>query len=231
MATIAVCVALGGTSWAAVQLTGRDIVNSSLTGADVRRDSLTGRDVRGLTTRDIVDGSLHAEDFGRGELPTVESLLAEQGPAGPAGPQGPAGERGPQGERGLQGERGEQGPPGTTTPTPRGFTVLVLCPPASTGAAPGIHWAVVNSSGGLVSRSTNFVTTSDAEDTGKYRVFFGARIDHCAFLATLEGNGIGPAGAGPDRPYASQLGEIDVRITQNAALNRVVVETGDSVSE
>jgi hypothetical protein len=42
MATLAVFIALGGTSYAALQLTGRDIRDGSLTARDVRLDSLGG---------------------------------------------------------------------------------------------------------------------------------------------------------------------------------------------
>jgi hypothetical protein len=45
-ATLALFIALGGSSYAALQLTGRDIRNNSLTGRDVRNNSLTGRDIR-----------------------------------------------------------------------------------------------------------------------------------------------------------------------------------------
>jgi hypothetical protein len=46
MATVAVFVALGGTSYAALEVTGRDIKDGSLTGRDVRRDSLGGRSIK-----------------------------------------------------------------------------------------------------------------------------------------------------------------------------------------
>ena len=94
-ATIALFAALGGTSYAAIAITGSDIRNGTLTGADLKNESvkgkdiddgtLTGRDVRtgSIGTSDIDDGSLLAGDFKAGELPS--------GPAGPAGPQGPGG--------------------------------------------------------------------------------------------------------------------------------------------
>jgi hypothetical protein len=46
MATIAVFVALGGSSYAAITITGRDVKNGSLTGKDVHNNSLTGRDIK-----------------------------------------------------------------------------------------------------------------------------------------------------------------------------------------
>jgi hypothetical protein len=93
MATIAVFVALGGSSYAAIKVTGKDVQNSSLTGRDVRNSSLTGRDVK--------NRSLRSADFRPGQLP-----------AGPAGPQGAPGPRGATGARGAEGDPGDPGDPG-----------------------------------------------------------------------------------------------------------------------
>jgi hypothetical protein len=86
MATIAVLIALGGTSYAAAKLTGRDVKDGSLTGADVRSSS--------LQSRHIADRSLRAVDFRRGVLRR--------------------GREGEQGEDGFDGFDGEPGPPGIT---------------------------------------------------------------------------------------------------------------------
>ncbi|HEY1357037.1 MAG TPA: hypothetical protein VGF21_01915 [Thermoleophilaceae bacterium] len=45
-ATLALFIALGGSSYAALHITGRQIRNNSVTGKDIRNNSLTGRDVR-----------------------------------------------------------------------------------------------------------------------------------------------------------------------------------------
>jgi hypothetical protein len=80
MATLAVFIALGGSSYAALRITGRDVRDNSLTGADiknltgkdVRNNSLTGADVRNLTSADVSNRSLLAEDFAAGQLPKGE---------------------------------------------------------------------------------------------------------------------------------------------------------------
>jgi hypothetical protein len=46
MATLAVFISLGGTSYAALQLTGRDIRDRSLTGRELRRNSVGGRSIK-----------------------------------------------------------------------------------------------------------------------------------------------------------------------------------------
>ncbi len=46
MATLAVFISLGGTSYATLQLTGHDVRDGSLTGRDLRRNSLGGRPIK-----------------------------------------------------------------------------------------------------------------------------------------------------------------------------------------
>src|SRR4051812_42276924 len=81
VATIALFVALGGSSYAAVTLTGRNIKDSTITGKDVKDSSLTGRDVR--------NGSIAAVDLDP-SLPN--SLRGAQGPQGLQGPKGDQGQ-------------------------------------------------------------------------------------------------------------------------------------------
>src|SRR3954454_11458635 len=90
VATLALFVALGGSSYAAVTLTGRNIKDSSLTGRDVKDKSLTGADVKdsSLTGRDVRNGSIGTDDLDP-SLPA--SLRGAQGLQGPQGIQGPAG--------------------------------------------------------------------------------------------------------------------------------------------
>jgi hypothetical protein len=83
MATIAVFVALGGSSYAALQITGKQVKNSSLTGADIK------------------NRSLGAVDFRRNELP--RGLKGDPGPKGDSGPKGDAG---PKGDPGAKGDPG-----------------------------------------------------------------------------------------------------------------------------
>jgi len=95
MATLAAFVALGGSSYAALRVTGRNVPKDALTGADiknltgrdVRNNSLTGADVKNLTSADVANKRLLAEDFAPGQLP--------------------------RGEKGARGETGATGPPGT----------------------------------------------------------------------------------------------------------------------
>jgi hypothetical protein len=76
MATIAVFIALGGSSWAVLRITGKN----------VPRNALTGADIRDLTSRDIRNHSLLRRDFRPGQLR-----------ASSAGPKGDKGDKGDQG--------------------------------------------------------------------------------------------------------------------------------------
>jgi hypothetical protein len=80
-ATLALFLALGGTSYAALQVTGSNVKNGSLTGSDIKNES--------LKSGDVDNGSLLAKDFKSGQLPA--------GPQGPEGPQGIQGIQGPAG--------------------------------------------------------------------------------------------------------------------------------------
>jgi hypothetical protein len=80
VAYLALFVALGGSSYAAITVTGKNVKNSSLTGKDIKNNSLTGSDVKGIKSGDVSDGSLLAKDFKAGQLPS-----GAQGPKGDKG--------------------------------------------------------------------------------------------------------------------------------------------------
>lgn len=134
MSATALFVALGGTAYA----TGIVVPRDSVGDAQIRYHAVRGKHIASdaITTSKVRNGSLRAEDFGKGELPS-----GAQGPAGPAGPtglmgpagaagaqgpvgpmgltglQGPIGPIGPQGLMGLPGAAGETGPQGPAGPT------------------------------------------------------------------------------------------------------------------
>jgi hypothetical protein len=98
VALLALFVALAGSSYAALRVTGRNVANGSLTGADVRTNSVTGRDIRGLRSGDVTNGSLGGVDIADGSLTgsdvardsltgaeVIESTLGSFPPTGAAG--------------------------------------------------------------------------------------------------------------------------------------------------
>jgi hypothetical protein len=111
LATAALFVALGGTSYAVIGLQ-----RSSVQAKHLAPGSVTSAKVK--------DGSLRGRDFAVGELPpTGKSNPPVTGPPGPAGPPGPtgppgprgaAGDTGPPGPAGPRGPAGEKGSPGAT---------------------------------------------------------------------------------------------------------------------
>ena len=98
VSVVALFVALGGTGYAAVQVTGDDVRNGSLTGADIR------------------DGSLRAADLAPGVAAAGIKTADQRGARGLRGPKGLRGFRGrpgPAGPTGATGAAGAAGPPGT----------------------------------------------------------------------------------------------------------------------
>ena len=91
VAYLALFAALGGSAYAAVTVTGKDIKNGTITGKDVKNRSL-----------------------GKTKLSpsALSSLTGERGPAGPQGAPGANGAPGEQGPAGPAGETGPQGPSG-----------------------------------------------------------------------------------------------------------------------
>lgn len=86
---LALFVALGGTGYAALMITGRNVKDDSLTGRDIKDRSLTGKDIRNDSLGGEKLEELASDDFEGGALPP--------GPRGPEGPQGPPGPGGADG--------------------------------------------------------------------------------------------------------------------------------------
>jgi hypothetical protein len=77
ISVVALFVSLGGTGYAAIKITGKNVKDGSLTGKDVK------------------NSSLRTADFKRGDLPA--------GPRGPQGQRGATGGQGPKGAAGVAG--------------------------------------------------------------------------------------------------------------------------------
>ena len=97
VSSVCLFLVLGGSAYAAVSITGKEVANGTLTSADVK------------------DHSLLAKDFKPGEL-----KAGPTGPAGPAGPTGPAGPAGPKGDAGA----GAELPPPPPAKDPAGTLLL-----------------------------------------------------------------------------------------------------------
>lgn len=79
VSSIALFAALGGSAYAAITVTGKNVKNSSLTGKDIKNSS--------LATADVKNRSLLAADFKPGQLPAgAQGVQGAKGDTGPAGP-------------------------------------------------------------------------------------------------------------------------------------------------
>ena len=107
MSVIAVFIALGGASYAAVNLPRNSVGTKQLQGRSVGAKQLKGNAVNSSKVRNF---SLRANDFKKGQLPSGPT-----GPMGLPGADGQPGATGPQGVIGPTGLQGEQGPTGPST--------------------------------------------------------------------------------------------------------------------
>jgi hypothetical protein len=118
VAYVALFAALGGSAYAAVTVTGKDIKNGTITGKDVKNRSL-GKSKLSPTAVSSLTGARGPE--------------GSQGPQGQRGPQGPAG---PIGQTGLKGDVGPAGPAGPAGPQGpvgvSGYQVVVTAVPNAT---------------------------------------------------------------------------------------------------
>lgn len=100
VASLALFIALGGVSWAAVTLP-----NGSVGNRQLKANAVSSEKIR--------DGSLLAGDFKRGQLPPGQrGLSGAQGIPGPKGDPGANGQPGANGDPGAKGNPGAKGDPG-----------------------------------------------------------------------------------------------------------------------
>jgi hypothetical protein len=112
---LALIVALSGTAYAAVTITGANITNGSVTSADIRNNTIRGSDVRAdaINSDDIENGSITPDDLNRNAL---GGLTGPKGDTGAPGADGAAGAKGETGATGPAGPKGDTGAPGMTGP-------------------------------------------------------------------------------------------------------------------
>ncbi len=94
VALLALFAAVGGTSYAAIAITGKDIKDGS------------------ITTLDIKNRSLRSSDLGLSTLKGLKGDKGDPGAAGPAGQKGDKGDPGAAGPAGQKGDKGDVGPAG-----------------------------------------------------------------------------------------------------------------------
>ena len=105
MASLAMFIALGGSSYAAVKLSKNSVKSPHIKNGQVKNADLGGNAV---TTNKVKDGTLLSTDFKPGQL-----VAGAPGPAGAAGAKGDKGDTGAKGDPGAKGDTGAQGPAGT----------------------------------------------------------------------------------------------------------------------
>ncbi len=150
ISSLALFLAMGGVSWAAVTLP---------------RNSVGAKQIKAnaVTSDKVANGALKREDFAAGALPAGEAgATGQTGPAGPVGPAGAKGETGAKGNTGATGPQGERGPAGDMFDPARW----------SAGALPAAHQMSLTIDGFEVRRFTSF--RSECPAPGDCTIALGA---------------------------------------------------------
>lgn len=170
VAYVALFIALGGTSYAATQITGAQVQDGTLTGAD------------------FADRSIGARQL-------APQARASAGRRGPRGLRGPRGYRGPQGPAGTPGAPGASGisqlaPVSAISPSQSGasYTQVAVCPPgkrlvsgaSATNATTGVY---VSASGPLTDGREGWQVTMVEDGLGYAGDWTVTAIAYCAVVA------------------------------------------------
>jgi hypothetical protein len=157
VALLALFVALGGSSYAALQLP-----NNSVGSKKLKNNAVTTKKIKNgaVNSNKVKNGSLLSADFKSGQLP--------------AGPRGPQGERGERGERGLQ---GEVGPPGPATGAAGGalagnYPNPTLSPTGRGPAVAGVRLVADGTVLNWFNRRGGEPTVTHTANSGSYNVTF-----------------------------------------------------------
>jgi hypothetical protein len=163
IACLALFVALGGTSYAAIKLPANSVGTTQIKKAAVTSAKIKDRSI---TAADLSAGTLRAGDVG------------PAGAAGPSGPKGDTGAAGPKGDTGAAGPKGDTGAAG-----PKGDPGAAGAKgdPGTAGANATALWAVVAGDGTLARGS--HVTSTQSFTSGAYAVIFDRDVSGCAFIA------------------------------------------------
>ena len=116
MATVALFIALGGSSYAAVRITGANVKDGTITGADIKDNSLRGHEIRTGATAPTTSGTGRCgrRTSAPGRFQPVHRAEGRQGRRGAQGAKGETGARAPKGDSGAPGPPGAAGSPGET---------------------------------------------------------------------------------------------------------------------
>jgi hypothetical protein len=206
VALIALFVALGGSSYAAITITGKNVKNGSLTGSDIKSGSLTGHQIKSgsLTGRQIKSGSLTGKQIANGSIGGAQ--VANDS---------------------LGGQQINEGALGKVPSAGNADTVGGK--PASAFGAP-LRWVLVQGDGTILAQSGGFGTVTHV-GTGVYSVDTGQSAVKRPLLATVNTNTLATISAAPCGGNANNPGGINCGGVNdfNHVLVRTVNLTGNAL--
>jgi hypothetical protein len=207
VASIALLVALGGTSIAAVAVT---VPRNSIGTLQLRDNSVVSSKVK--------NGSLLARDFRSGQLP--RGLRGVQGPAGPAGPAGAAGPAGP---------AGATGPAGLASP---GYVAEVInASTTSSSSNSSDSWSTISGSSTTVTVPTGETDKLVAFFSGTSACYGGPdnTTQRCSIRITVDGNELSPA-LDTDSVFDSAENDTDAPTTSGSRASHTMVRYSGNLS-
>ena len=173
VALLALSVAMGGTAYAAIVITGTNVKDGSLRSVDIADGAF------GVQGRDVKDGSLGSNDL---SALARASLKGNAGATGAAGAPGAAGATGPTGATGATGTAGSTGATGPAGPVVLNYvfsgsasvgagftqTAFASCPPGQslTGGGGGMLGGQSEGMLGGPPTTLNYSYPSDSHDAG-----------------------------------------------------------------
>jgi hypothetical protein len=174
VAYLALFAALGGSAYAAVTVTGKNIKDGTITGRDVKNSSLGKSKLSATAVSSLTGARGPAGPAGPQGLQGPQGLKGAQGPVGPIGPTGPKGDTGATGQQGPPGPSGISGYQVVVTPVSQAVTIPkghadrvgVVCPPGKKVLGGGVAHYPTNESARVVES-----TPSDTGDGWTVLVF------------------------------------------------------------
>jgi hypothetical protein len=166
---IALTVALGGTSYAAIKLPSNSVSSTQIKAKAVKNSDLAANAV---TSAKVRDGALLVKDFAPGQLPA--GAKGDKGDSGAPGAAGPTGPQGPAGTVGVARAQFEQAPADLANGANQSYSVF--CPAGQQAIAGGGRGDDTLSEETVLTNTRPAISSTNQEPPTDGQAFTGWRI-------------------------------------------------------